>query len=113
VAASRPLAAAQPFPVHIDERPLTPLDSGGHPLVENLLHKSQLEQHKDAPKSVLAGDAVGQFQKSGKPLLFSHAKIGDAFPPLSAGDNRTDGNNYNILKEMAFGLVTPGVRDVG
>lgn len=84
----------------------SPLHASSHaaqPLVAALFQRFVVDQPKHPGKGVVRGDAVGQLQKTGKPLLPGLTKLDDLCPVVDASYDGAQCNDQYVQQRVALG----------
>jgi hypothetical protein len=78
---------------------------GVHPDGEALLEGHRVQARKDALEGVVAGNPVGQFEKTFEPVLAFLAEQGDLLKVIGSGDDGADSDDQDRLKGMTLAPV--------
>src|SRR5262245_5614743 len=111
VQAAQPLAAigaaALGLAVDLQELgPAQPGPDGVDPAGEAVLEGHRAQRGEDPVEGVVAGDAVGQLQEAGQPVLLGVAESLDVIPALRPADDGAQGDDDDVGQ-----LVPPGAAD--
>ena len=80
------------------------------PLMAGLLQRLGVDQAKHPSKSVVRGYAVGQLQKTRKPLPLGLTKLDNLSPVVSPSYDGTQSDDQYVQQLVALGASHAGVR---
>lgn len=112
---SRPLARswlpAQRLPVDGDDLGRKALAQAARPVHETFRELPRVEQGEDAAEGIMAGDAIGQFEKARQPFAFGFSEALKLDKVLRPAEQRADCNHQDVMKAMGLGALDPWVGD--
>ena len=102
-------AAAQGLAVERDDFARQALAQTLGPKREGLGELRGVQRGENPPESVVAGDAVGQFEQPAQPLPLRFAKLLHVHEALGSAEQRADRDDQDVVKAMAFATDNPWV----